>query len=318
MFCPECGEEIPGKPTCCTSCGHKIEYPGDQDIGSINRVSRRGITLQDCLIVLALIFVLGTFLVIAASLIANIILPTNIPYSPDGWCDVCGKHAHLMFEVEGNTSNEFCWLHAVVYEMDHPAINFAPKYPSAVVMFFSQWVLFIVAGYIVVPLYGDFRVLSRDLGETSRQVYTRGVASVVVGLVIWLTAITFFALSTHGVVIDYTELRIPHALGPILRSFSLFFGFLWCSFSGWELMRVFSPKWNSEKRWFRDCPPVSSGIRQGAIFLTIGGILSIVSSTVLERGYLAASIVVLSGGIVALVLGFWPSRGSNTHPSSAS
>jgi len=290
--------------------------------------------LRHAIIVLVLTFLLGTLLVVVAGAIAHIVLPSDIPYSAGGSCDVCGKSAYVTLVVDGRDTNEFCWLHAVVYEMDHPAVNLALKYPSVVVQLFSRWLLFIVAGIIVVPLYGDFRRLARDRrGIAPQYIEKRGLAGVAVGIVAWLTGGLLVVLGLYSITFQGT-LFAGHEDGPntpglillsIIYSLALVVAFT----GAWEVMRLFQFSDLPQDRghwynWFdrvfsKDCSSAITDMRRGAALLTLGGIVTTALSMGLpSRYYLAPSVIMLSGGILTLVLGFWPiKKGVQTQDSGA-
>jgi hypothetical protein len=311
MFCPECGHEMPGRPAYCRSCGHRIEYPGDQDNRPIRRASRARITLRYVISFLTVTVVLLVLLLTAAAVTANIILPDDIHYSRDGRCDVCGTLADTVWEVDGSIEHEFCLVDAVVWDMTLPThIQFDWTYPNWLIELFSKWLFLIAAVWVAVGPYGDLTGLSRDPGKTSRQVYRRGIVSVAVGLIIWLIAGCLCGLSAYHANSELFGGPTLESLGTVqvLRIASLPFGFFWCSLQGWYLL---TPGGMTLLRWSKD--RVLSNIRAWAITFAPVATLCMVSSTVLGRGYLAGSIFVMSVGIFMLVLGFWPVRDSATH-----
>lgn len=101
-----------------------------------------------------------------------------------------------------------------------------------------------------------------------------------------------------------------NAPGPVALAMMQYFGFSFAASGGWDLLW-----WSRKKETSEAGSRLGSPWRRAVIFLILGGVLSTVSFLVLKLGFAVPGIVSILGGIVALIVAYWPTR-SSSHPTS--
>ena len=165
MFCAKCGKEQVGNPNFCRNCGANLclrdILPKEVSYTYYEESSKEGVRWNFGRILSLLIraatltAILYYVLLYISAAIASSILPDDIHYSNDGWCDVGNERAeYILTTADGQMEGEYCYLHAVVYDIavevrpDEGAINECP----IEIRLLSRWSFLLVAVLVSAPV----------------------------------------------------------------------------------------------------------------------------------------------------------------------